>query len=227
MNALPLIIPTLNRPTLLKQALDSAFTHAQNPIFPIVIDDHSREDVKSVCQPWLDQKKLAYYRMNRHSGPAICRTYGAAIAPAKHDYLYFSDADVYFEPSWDQLLIEAITRHPQFGLLTGYLGGRPTLNTTDLKANYQLLEIEDAGGISMMMSRNHWSQHGPFEPNKPDIPQEDKHLSQTFIKAGLKIGCLAPEVIIHTGINSVFWTQTADFEHLFQLKLKRPEILFE
>lgn len=224
--ALPVIVPVFDRQALFEQTLRTILEHADGPVYPIVIDDMSGEDIEGAYNNIVGGKPGRYYRMARQAGPSVCRTFGASLIPGDHDYLYFSDADVYFEQGWDAKLVAAARAHPQFGIVSGLrFPSRPVMKTHNLKG--QLLEqTSECGAVSMLIARSSWVAHGPFKMQKMYSPSEDIDLCERFDKAGLLIGSITPSVVIHTGMTSSFWTETARTETIFADKMARPEILF-
>ena len=71
------IIPTYNRATLVKDAVDSALL--QWNVEVIVIDDGSTDNTEDVLKPYIETGKINY-RRQENSGRCIARNYGAQIA---------------------------------------------------------------------------------------------------------------------------------------------------
>ncbi len=223
---LPVVIPAFNRPELLSQTLQSAFQNAASQIFPIVIDDHSSQEVKAVCQPYIDANQIRYHRMHRQTGPGVCRTYGAALDPTNHPYIYFSDSDIYFQKNWDQIMLNTLKRHPNIGILSGAHFPALKITSTLTIPHGKLILLEETGGFSMLMSKKNWLRFGPFKATKVNIPSEDRDLCQTFTQNGLNIAALDPSVVIHTGLTSSFW-QHQPPKHMLKDRLKYPHVLFQ
>jgi glycosyltransferase involved in cell wall biosynthesis len=84
-----IIIPTYNRPHLIKRAIDSALLNIIDGDEILVIDDGSSESYSEILSDYMD-KNVEYYRIPK-GGVSAARNYGLSIA--KHDHIAFLDDD--------------------------------------------------------------------------------------------------------------------------------------
>lgn len=82
-----IIIPTCDRPRLLKRAVESA-RRAGTQVEVVVVDDGSSDETSSVCAAMPD---VVYVRLERRSGVGAART--AGIAASSGMYISFLDDD--------------------------------------------------------------------------------------------------------------------------------------
>ncbi|MDW8349551.1 MAG: glycosyltransferase [Verrucomicrobiae bacterium] len=101
------IIPTYNRATLLKQALDSVFNQSFLDYEIIIVDDGSTDDTWQYLQSL--KAKVTYYRQY-NKGPAAARNLAAHHASG--DYLAFLDSDDLWHPDTLRHLNQIIDQHP-------------------------------------------------------------------------------------------------------------------
>ena len=84
------VIPTHNRSTLLKRALDSVLNQTFQDFEIIVVDDHSTDDTPNIIKKYSD-KRLKYAKNNRLKGACGARNTG--IFSAKGQWVAFLDDD--------------------------------------------------------------------------------------------------------------------------------------
>ena len=92
MPAVSVIIPTYDRPRLLRRAVESARSAGES-VEVVVVDDASTDETAEVC------RKLAgikYVRLERNQGVAGSRN--AGIQQARGEFLAFLDGDDLWEP---------------------------------------------------------------------------------------------------------------------------------
>lgn len=87
------IIPTYNRVTLLKEALDSVFSQTFTDYEIIIVDDGSTDMTLEMLKSYGDKIKLL---TQKNSGPGAARNLGASVA--KGEYLAFLDSDDMWMP---------------------------------------------------------------------------------------------------------------------------------
>lgn len=89
------IIPVYNRGWQLKRALDSLVNQTNKDFEVIVCDDGSLEDIKAILNPYLNQIRLNYIRIDNSGGPA--RPRNVAITNASGKWLSFLDSDDWWD----------------------------------------------------------------------------------------------------------------------------------
>ncbi len=90
-----IVIPTYNRVTLLKRAIDSVLDQTLNDFELIVVDDHSTDNTESVVNR-IDDSRVLYFVNERTKGSAGAKNTG--VAKAKAEWIAFLDDDDYWLP---------------------------------------------------------------------------------------------------------------------------------
>jgi glycosyltransferase involved in cell wall biosynthesis len=107
------IIPVYNARGDLTKCLD-AFQRTSYPHYElIVVDDGSTDDSYDVAQ----KAGVQVLRMDKNSGPAAARNFGAGHA--KGDILLFVDADVLVQPDTIERVVEDFVKHPEIAAVFG------------------------------------------------------------------------------------------------------------
>jgi len=91
------IIPTCDRPKLLKRAVKSVFGQNYSNFEVIIVDDSVKSSAKEVLEPF-PKAKLKYVRLNEHGGGSVARNVGIQIA--KGDFIAFLDDDDEYLPNF-------------------------------------------------------------------------------------------------------------------------------
>lgn len=98
------VIPTYNRYSVLKRALDSVFTQTYQPHEVIVIDDGSSDETSKILQ---DFPQIQYF-FQKNSGVSSARNFG--IEKSNCEWIAFLDSD----DTWhEEKLQEQVTFHKQ------------------------------------------------------------------------------------------------------------------
>lgn len=103
-----IIIPTRNRASYLKQAIDSVYAQSYPHFEIIVIDDGSGDHTQDVPNAY--DKRLHYY-YQKHAGVSAARNYG--IRQAQGQYIAFLDDDDLFAPDKLARCVDHLNRHPE------------------------------------------------------------------------------------------------------------------
>lgn len=114
MSTVSVIIPTFNRASLLKEAIDSALTQGLPDLEVIVVDDGSTDDTAAVLSAYGDH--IVARRQPNQSAP-VARNNGVAVA--RGDYLVFLDSDDRLLPGSLVQLAAALDANPALGLVVG------------------------------------------------------------------------------------------------------------
>jgi len=114
LNRYSVIVPTYNRLSLLKDALDSLARQTVKPSEVIVVDDGSSDGTSEYCTALshssFDNPALSYHRI-ANSGVSTARNLGAARATS--DRLAFLDSDDVWLPRMGETLLKALESRPQ------------------------------------------------------------------------------------------------------------------
>jgi len=100
-----IIIPTFDRPTLLKRAVKSVIGQTYSNFEIVIVDDSIENPAKKDLKPFL-RRNLKYIRLKQHSGAAISRNTG--IRNAEGDYICFLDDDDEYLPNFLEDLIRLL-----------------------------------------------------------------------------------------------------------------------
>lgn len=184
---------------LLRQTLDSFFENTNMDLIGtvILIDDGS------LCE-WFPMynEKVKYIKNERILGVGGSKNYGVASVEKRSDLLYFSDSDVYFTQGWVEKLISSYKR---FGDIFKIIGGgiHPHLQPRQGEGMYKLTSHDAVSGWSWLLSYDVWDKYGFLADNAIGTGKsEDWEYCQRIRNDGFKVGCVQPQIIIHTGMTN-------------------------
>lgn len=106
------VIPTYNRPDLVRDAIDSVLAQTFLPSQIILIDDGSREPTAKRLVPYLDK---IVYRYQENGGLSAARNHGIRLAT--EPFVAFLDDDDVWHPRKIELQMRCLERDPEIGLL--------------------------------------------------------------------------------------------------------------
>jgi len=204
-----------NRPLLTKQAITTFLAHSKYDWTLTVIDDASDFQTQTLLDGLASQPRIRVLRhMRVTSNTALSRNLGVHFSQrffGRGDYLYLSDNDAFFLPSWDHYLIHAYQdvqdtyrllgpyRHPYHhphkeGTEVVELGGRMM----------KVVSTDAVQGIGHLMTWETWDRWGPLVEH-PGVglgtnQSEDFDFCQRIVKDGFRVGSLEPFVVLNCGI---------------------------
>lgn len=169
------IIPTYNRGSLIKRAVDSVLSQTFKDFEIIIIDDGSKDDTKEVLAPYMNQVR---YVFQANGGISKARNHGIELATG--EYIAFLDSDDYWAPVKLEMQVNVLDGNPKIGIVYGrmpivnehgdVLGMKP--NGISGKNFQELLRVwGDLPTSSVMTRRECFDRVGVFDPNLP--PMED------------------------------------------------------
>ena len=85
-----IIIPTYNRESTIKRAIESVLNQTYKDIELIIVDDCSTDNTEDVVKS-IEDSRLKYFKLEKNSGACVARNYGVAIANG--EYIAFQDSD--------------------------------------------------------------------------------------------------------------------------------------
>jgi glycosyltransferase involved in cell wall biosynthesis len=112
MPVISVIIPTYNRATLLREAIDSVLRQKTRDVEILVVDDGSTDDTPAVARNYEGQ--IVYVRQ-QNQGVNAARN--AAIASARGEFIALLDSDDVYLPYALELMSGLLDRFPQAGFL--------------------------------------------------------------------------------------------------------------
>lgn len=121
------IIPTRNRSSLLKEAIESlwAQTLAPKKFEIIIVDNCSTDDTAEMMtqSQAVSPSSLLYYRNESNQGPLASFNTGARLARA--DILAFTDSDCWVSPDWLDRGIKAFGEDERIAFVAGAIRDKP------------------------------------------------------------------------------------------------------
>lgn len=107
------LIPTYNRPEMLRLTLDSVLNQTFSDFEVIVVDDGTPSgENEGICKAF---QKVQYFKIANSGGPSKPRNYG--IQKANGKYVAFLDDDDLWLPQKLEKQVEVLENHPEFGLV--------------------------------------------------------------------------------------------------------------
>ena len=116
MTELPLVsvvIPTHNRPLLLKKTLTSILIQTYQNLEIIVISNGFSNENRIAIESFHDNK-IKYFEQENSGGPASPRNHG--IRKANGKFIAFCDDDDLWEPSKIEIQVNILQKNPSYGL---------------------------------------------------------------------------------------------------------------
>lgn len=121
--SISIIIPTRNRGSLLRSAIESVWRQKWDTEKTeiIVIDNWSTDDTPEVVERLKARSpcRIEYMKTPANLGPAFSRNMG--VANARGEYVVFLDSDVCLGPEWIARAVSAISKDPCIGIVAGKL----------------------------------------------------------------------------------------------------------
>lgn len=108
MSKVSVVIPTYNRATTLKEALDSVLSQRYGDLELIVVDDGSTDETREIISSYLPHLNYLY---QEHRGVSAARNRG--ITHARGDYFAFLDSDDLWLPDKLYLQMKFMEDHPE------------------------------------------------------------------------------------------------------------------
>jgi len=210
-----------NRLNLTKQALASLKSSGcMNDVDITIFDDASDEPTADFLEAWCMENGAFLLREEESCGTGIARNsviYTAEVEHGRHDFLYLSDNDVYFYPSWLEILIMCYNKawNHDFRVIGAY--NHPFHQPTDTVSIFPPYEVKQVGALalqSMLMTWDTWDSYGPFDktPVGRVCMGEDVGWAWKLDKGKKKLGVVSPPVLVNTGITNSFGEKIPGWE---------------
>lgn len=200
------IIPTYNRPDLLKACLESLVRQnlPTDQFEVIVVNDGGNANLEVHVERYLAQLNLRLLNQT-NVGPASARNTGVASACGK--FLAFTDDDCTPDPDWLVVLSSCLKSNP-----TGMYGGHTVnaLKSNVYSAASQLLidylyEFYNTGSgpasfftsNNMAMAKQQMEQLGGFDTSFPGAYGEDRELCARWLNAGFGMTYVPRAIVRH------------------------------
>ena len=205
MVSISVIIPTYNRPGLLKACLESlarqSFPTDQFEV--IVVNDGGNDDLENALDPYSERLNLRLLNQ-ANMGPAGARNTG--VASACGEFLAFTDDDCTAAPDWLAVLSSCLNSNPAV-----MYGGHTVCALEDnvySAASQLLIEYiyeyynSNIGSMSfftsnnMAMAKQQLEQIGGFDDSFPGAYGEDRNLCDRWLDTGFGMAYV-PRAIVH------------------------------
>lgn len=112
------IIPVFNRPSMLRDAVESVLQQSHRPIEVIVVDDGSTDETPSVIRSLIREHGETVRTVRvPNSGPGLAREAGRQLA--KGDFIQYLDSDDLLLPQKFEIQIDALQRDVDAGIAYG------------------------------------------------------------------------------------------------------------
>ena len=163
------IIPTLNRATLLKEAIESTISQTYNNWELLIIDDGSTDHTKQVVNEYIKKDSRIKYFINDKKGQASARNFG--LLRSHGQYIAFLDDDDISLPRRFESQLRASQKSGNRFIVSGYqVRDR---KTGDLISENRL-ELKGAGAgfpSRWLISKDLLDQAGWFKENYPSMEE--------------------------------------------------------
>lgn len=145
------IIPTKNRPELVRRAIDSVLTQGHENIEIIVIDDSTNDETKAILLSY--GSKIRYIKNEKSRGAPFSRNVG--LDEAKGDAIAFLDDDDIWLPEKTERQLEFLERYPLVtcNYITEVKGRKQFVHHPDIINYDDLLFFNFLGSCSCVMLR--------------------------------------------------------------------------
>jgi glycosyltransferase involved in cell wall biosynthesis len=112
------IIPSYNCSKTLGRTLSSLVAQTNTNFKVIIVDDNSKEDIKSIVDTYKDALDITYVRNNTNLGCGMSRQVG--IDSSSSEYFTFLDSDDMFMPYTIEVFEYSINKSPDCDLFMSY-----------------------------------------------------------------------------------------------------------
>lgn len=202
------IVPTYNSAATLPLLLDTLTAQGHDDFEIIVVDDCSTDDTALVVSNY----NIYYIRMEKNSGPAVCRNVGAHAANS--DLFAFTDSDCRVDDNW-LVQIENNFGDINMDVLMGrliidrsnYLGdsisalGFPAGGSLGFDRVWKVdsrCYTNSLSSCNCAIKKELFDSIGGFDETFPYPGGEDSFLAYRLVQSGYKIK-YCPDVIVHHG----------------------------
>ncbi|MDQ1375306.1 MAG: hypothetical protein QOJ09_2644 [Actinomycetota bacterium] len=164
---LSVVVPTRDRPALLRACLTSVLESVDEGDEVLVVDSASTDPAVA------EVVAEAGVRYTRCELPGVCRARNAGVRAATHDLIAFVDDDVRVSRQWAGAVRTGLRSHPEAAFLTGRIdvppgqdsGPRPVAVTTEQEP--KVLDADSRGTLghsaNMAITRPAFDQIGGFD----------------------------------------------------------------
>jgi len=193
-----IVIPTRDRPELLRQTVQSVLDGDSLPAEIVVVDQSSGPRAALPAGESVEIRRLEL------SSRGLSRARNAGVAAATHDVIVMIDDDVRVQPDWLRRLVDALLAAPAGTVVTGTVAAPPTTTDGFVPSTTSRTEPETFFGRqpgdflfggNMAMRRAVFEQVGPFDERLGAgalfASAEDNDWGYRLLEAGCEIARVA------------------------------------
>lgn len=201
-----------NRPKLTKQALSTIGHHDDL----LILDDCSDEETKQLFHDF----NVNVYSLGESKGTGYARNKVIEVSEkifGRKEYLYLSDNDVFFYPSWLNTLIHCYEEAWKHGFRVIGAYNHPyhlPVASVRVSNRFTVDEVQALALQSMIMRWEVWDKYGPFNETPPGrvCMGEDVEFGWKITKDGGRLGVVSPSLLVNTGITNSFGEKIPGWE---------------
>ena len=221
------IVPVFNRPTEIRELLESfSVLEYDKPYEIVIVEDGSSDTAAEVVEEFRSVLDISYY-YKENSGPGDSRNYG--MERARGNYFIVLDSDVLMPPHYLET-VSAFLQNSYYDCYGGADAAHESFSYIQKAINHTMTSFLTTGGI-----RGKKNQIGKFEPRSFNMgiskevfektggfgtihPGEDPDLSLRIQKAGYKTTFLPNAFVYHK--RRISWSKF--FKQVWKFGLVRP-----
>lgn len=201
-----IIVPVYNRPTEVRDLVDSLLSQTCKNFELIIAEDGSTEPCREIVENAVERYGLnARYYYKENEGRSIARNY--AMENADGDYFVFFDSDCVIPPDYFEILSAQLDSRP-LDCFGGPDAANDSFTDTQKAINYSMTSFLTTGGIrggkvslekfvprtfNMGFSRRVYDAVGGFR----EMFSEDIDMSTRIRNAGFSVGLVRPAAVWH------------------------------
>ncbi|MBF0585424.1 glycosyltransferase family 2 protein [Prosthecochloris sp. N3] len=139
--AISVILPTFNRASKLRRAVDSVLAQSCSSWELLVIDDGSTDNTCSIVMPYVHRDSRIRYLAHSNRKAALSRN--AGIQASMGRFVTFLDSDDYYLPDHLAERQAILERNPDIDLLSGGFCGDEDFYVKDCRDTSKLIHISE------------------------------------------------------------------------------------
>lgn len=223
-----------DRPRLTQQALFSLWKAGPRTDLNItILNDESQAETTDLLVKWSGMSDAYLVRHVLSAGTGSARNQVILESEERFDrgeYLYLSDNDVFFYPTWLPILIKCYRKAWDAGFRVIGAYNHPyhqPVSTLPVWGIYEVKEVQALALQSMLMDWSVWDKYGPFCQTPPGkvCQSEDVDFARKINADGFKLGVVSPALVVNTGITNSFGEKIPGWEAV--LKEAPPGVIVE
>ena len=199
------VIPVYNRPSEVRELLESLKKQSYKNFDVIIIEDGSTQTCKEVVKNYSDSLEINYF-FKENSGPADSRNIG--MSKAKGEYFVFFDSDCIIPPDYFKHVENDLYKN-KLDAFGGPDAADESFTDVQKAINYSMTSTITTGGIrgkknkldnyqprsfNMGIHRKIYEKIGGFSDI---LPGEDPDFSYRIMNAGFKVGLIEDAFVYH------------------------------